>query len=790
MGADRDSGSMQEERVAEEQASAPRESPAQWRPSVRTVLGAVLSGAATYAAAWLMAVLLLVLTLSSLARSGTGEPGGLQEGLTEAVQAGGEPDTSTVLAALLVLPTQLVAMAFFGPLDLQAGFEVFGLSLSLAGTLTWVPLAVTFTAFLVAWGISWLAGRRRPPGWRRNAVLAACSGATVAVLAWLLAIVTAVDLQEEGMRIAVSAASPVLLPGAFLVVAAAVLIGAVAGNRTAPNAPAPIRHLGAALQVLALHYVLVTVLAGIALLGAAGVRFGPEVLPSALAWLPTATGYAYGLLHFAPIHTALGPDTGTRTLLDLPWWAWAAGLVVLLLATVVAALSWAARLRILPALPSLLSWTVLPGVFLLGGALVTGLTRVAGSLLGIPGVTSAEYGLVAWTCLVLAGWGLVITVLARTAAPAVLVTWPILARLPLVGARGTASGATRAGAASPRRVKLLVAAGSGAVVVLLGAVITVNLVNESVYGPDEPVQAYLDALVAGDAAGSQDVLATGIGAGRDALLGNSVYGAAGQRISSYVITGSSRTDHTATVAVELTQDGEASTLDFTLTRTGSTGLFFDEWRLDGPEPLQEVSMVVPEELQAITVNGTQVELPPGDSGRYAGLRSVSLPALPGEYTITPPAASTYLSYGEEQRVLVPADPAVTPEGVLFSSVPTSAVEAEAVARVQEVLGACISSTEPSPEGCPNRAFLFGNPDTLRGASWNLDTEPTFSLEESYQPGVYTLVSDDATATYSYERNVEFNPRRAPRWEPEEDTVRLYLRATVTVTAESIDVRVD
>ncbi|KNC17251.1 hypothetical protein AC792_15085 [Arthrobacter sp. RIT-PI-e] len=782
-----------------------------WHPSGRGILGAVVTGIIAYVAAWLMAFLVLVLTLSSLARSGTGEPGGLQEGLTEAVQAGPDPDPSTALATILVLPTQLVGMAFLGPLDVQVGFEMFGLGLALAGTLAWVPLAVTATAFLVAAGSSYLARRRRPLDPRRSTVLAACSGVTVAVLAWVATAATAVDLQEEGLSFSVSAASPVVLLGAFLVVAAGVLVGAAAARRGGSQAPAPVRWVVAVLQVLALHYVLVTVLAGIGLLVAVGVRSGPAVLPSAFAWLPTTTGSAYGLVHLAPVSTALGAETGSLTLFDLPWWGWLSALVVLLLATLVGALAWAARMRILPPVPALLSWAVLPGVFLAGGALVTALTRVSGTLLGVPGITSAEYGPVPWTCLVLSGWALVITVLARFAAPAVLATWPRLATLPVLGSGagvkgagsigiglqgagsdGAGTGTTRAGTPSPRRVKLLVAAGSTAVLVLLGAVITVNLVNESVYGPDEPVEAYLGALVAGDVTAAQEVLPSNVGEGRSALLDSAVYGAAQHRISSYTVTGSSRTDDTATVTVtvELTQDGEVSTRDLTLTRTGSTGVLFDDWRLDGPEPVNDVSIAVPQELRAVTVNGTEVELPVGDADSYTGLRSVTFPALPGEYTITPPAASTYLSYGDEQSVLVPAAPGGTPRGVLFASTPTPAVEAEATARVREVLTGCIASTEPSPRGCPNRAFLFGSPGTVRGANWVLDAEPTFTLDESYLPGVYTLLSDDAEATFSYERNVEFDPRRPARWEPEEDTVRLYLRATVTVAAESIDVRMD
>lgn len=336
---------------------------------------------------------------------------------------------------------------------------------------------------------------------------------------------------------------------------------------------------------------------------------------------------------------------------------------------------------------------------------------------------------------------------------------------------------------------MIVAGGAAGGVVLIAAVVTVNVVNQSVFGPDKPVEAYLDALVAGDAEASRRLLGRTTRDGQDVLLADAVYGAAGHRIAGYDILDISVNDDSATVVARLTQDMSTSTLEFTLTRTGSTGMFFDEWRLDGPEPVADVTMLIPEDLQGVTVNGADVALPPGDASAYAGLRSVVLPALPGEYVVSPPAPSKYLSYGAPQKITVTADRAA-PGGVLFKAAATPAVTADAAAEVTAALDRCIASTEPAPSGCPNRSFLFGDPEDIRSPRWTLVKEPTFTLEQSYEPGVYRLRSDDAEATFSYERNAEFDIGEPPRWTREEDTRRLSLGAIVTVTAERIEVEPD
>jgi hypothetical protein len=326
-------------------------------------------------------------------------------------------------------------------------------------------------------------------------------------------------------------------------------------------------------------------------------------------------------------------------------------------------------------------------------------------------------------------------------------------------------------------------------VVLIAAMVTIKLLDQTVFGPGRPVEAYLDALVAGDAEASRSILGRTPDDGQDALLANAVYGAADHRITGYELRDVSVNDDTATVTAHLTQDGSTSTLEFTLTRTGSAGVFFSEWRLDGPEPVADISMVIPEDLHTITVNGADVALPPGEAGQYPGLRSVVLPALPGEYVVPPPAPSRYLSYGTQQAVTVTAD-GVASRGVLVQPAATPAVMADAVAEVTAALDRCIASTEAAPSGCPNRSFMFGDPEDVHSPRWTLVEEPSFTLEQSYRPGVYRLWSDDARATFSYERNAEFDAGKLPRWTREEDTQRLSLGATVTVTGERIEVELD
>lgn len=111
-------------------------------------------------------------------------------------------------------------------------------------------------------------------------------------------------------------------------------------------------------------------------------------------------------------------------------------------------------------------------------------------------------------------------------------------------------------------------------------------------------------------------------------------------------------------------------------------------------------------------------------------------------------------------------------------------------RVEALLDACIASSDAAPAGCPNRSFLFGDPEDVRAPRWTLDRVPTYSLEKGYDPGVYRLTGHDAQATFSYERNIEFGRGEPARWTREEDPQPLLITATVTVSADELDVNLD
>lgn len=340
-----------------------------------------------------------------------------------------------------------------------------------------------------------------------------------------------------------------------------------------------------------------------------------------------------------------------------------------------------------------------------------------------------------------------------------------------------------------RRLRPPLIIGAALLLAVVAAVIGVALVNHTVLGPARAVEAYLDALVAGEAEKSRTLIGDGEGAPA-ILLSDAVYRSAEDRLTGYEVRDVTVLGDTATVAVELMQNGAATRYAFELTRTGRTAFVLDEWRLDGPEPLRDIRVLVDEGLGLLTVNGVGLALPPGGAARYPGLRSVTLPALPGRYVVSPPAPSAYLSYGSEQQVVVPVDPRSAPSGVLLEPAPTPAAEAEAVDRVEALLNACIASSDAAPAGCPNRSFLFGDPEDVRAPRWTLDRVPTYSLEKGYDPGVYRLTGHDAQATFSYERNIEFGRGEPARWTREEDPQPLLITATVTVSADELDVNLD
>jgi hypothetical protein len=125
----------------------------------------------------------------------------------------------------------------------------------------------------------------------------------------------------------------------------------------------------------------------------------------------------------------------------------------------------------------------------------------------------------------------------------------------------------------------LIIGGAVLVALLAGAGITYAVVA-SQRTPEATVSAFLDELVAGDAAGAQRLL-TSIPSGNPVLLQPDTYEATPDTISGYTVLDSSTDGATSTVTVEFEQAGETYTQDLSLSLVRRDLGVFDVWRVDG-----------------------------------------------------------------------------------------------------------------------------------------------------------------------------------------------------------------
>lgn len=770
-------------------------------------LTASLAALIAYGLAVAGAVLTLLLVALGLVLSAQDVQGSLDE------FAGVEtPSNVNGLLVLLALPFQLAGMALMGRLEGSFGVDLFGTQMVLDGAGWVAPLAVTAVPVLTLWFLGRRTARAQPNTTGVQAwILSGVSGLALAVAAMLFGLLFSVRIAESGITVTLTSASWSLLAGALVIGTLASRIGRHSGSRNTreavrePAMHSTIAGILAALRVFFLHYLAYTLVGGLALFIFASIRGGAAAAFSAPLWLPTLTGWLYGVGHLSSIRQSTSVGSDSLSVLDLPWWA-SLLLIVLALAGVFAAsVTWAAARNARNPREGWAAWIILPVVFLAGGLTVTLLTSaivdVRGGILSVSGTIA----LAPWTPLIMGLWGAAIEASARFVAPLVVPRLPTKIHRRLAGksagarAFETGSVADHAGQAADDAPMLdtehtplsdqakkrlqIGAVSAGAVVILaVAATVVINTLATTTYGPQAHVEKYLDALQAGNATAAVALHDPNVTSGERLLLDDRIFRAAQNRITDHEIRDVEFSGETATVTAEVTQDAKTVPLTFTLEKAERTGLFFHNWTVtDGTSwtlPIQ-----VPEGVDMVTVNGVDVELSQQPGQQAPG--AFSLPVLPGDYVLTPPEGTKYVTLGEDQTITVSADPASdVGEGALFQRSMTGAVTEDAVAQAREYLQTCAASTEAAPEGCPNRAFTFGDDEDYRNFSWSITQEPEFEVSENWD-GSLALYATEGEMTATYERNTQWQDDEPAEWEPEEDTASLYFSAAVQIDGDQL-----
>lgn len=691
----------------------------------------LIAYAATVAASFVLAVLTIIALSSSTSEGEVGDA-------SEAVEG---------LFAFVALPFQLAAMALAG----RVGFGDDELSVSLLG----LPLLLTATYVFVTLRVASRSERCTPSTTRGERALTSGAAALIAVVV-VGALTRIFALRSDGESIHALSISLVL--GTLVLTFAADFAGR---ELVAASVPASLRSWLPAVTVWLSHVALWLAVAFPVLFVLTWVQEGFRPALSLPLWWPTGGLWTYAMGHLSSVG-ALGFNT----------YAWSDNGVLVplaligsaLLAALAASVLWHLRnTRAAEELARPASWIQLPAVFAAGGLLITLLSAISvgGTILGTDG--SATVAPALWTFILLGMWGGLIEGLSRTVAPRVAGALPAKVTSRLRGA--ALSDGPSPVAPDPltpeqaRKVRRVALIGGTCVAVVVGAIVAVSVVNSMLYSPEKVAQKYLDAVAEGDVEAALESTSAPDGMS-PLLMTDEIYAAATDRPTSYSVGEATSLLGSMYIEIEA-EDGVGGDGSLTLKEGDKKFGLFDQWEVT--EGLTStISISTSSTSPSISVNGVEVEV----TEEYADYA-----VLPGTYSVDPFAGSEWVATEPstvevglgEFAMAEPAEPQ-----------PSAAFEEQVDSALAEWLGACMESTEPEPDGCPQSAYAYGD---VRNLSWELTTPPTvdYSYFDPTFPMSLSTSDGVATATYEVDESYGFGPKQ---WSKETEESSLYFGVTV------------
>jgi hypothetical protein len=89
-----------------------------------------------------------------------------------------------------------------------------------------------------------------------------------------------------------------------------------------------------------------------------------------------------------------------------------------------------------------------------------------------------------------------------------------------------------------------------------------------------------------------------------------------------------------------------------------------------------------------------------------------------------------------------------------------------------------------PQGCPFSRFAFGD---VRNVKRSITSQPDYTMQRSFD-GAWRLSGDTpGEASVTFERNASFS-KANPEWEKEADQVDFYIRGSVSVVSDKVQVK--
>ncbi|MHA7223860.1 hypothetical protein ACX80S_16310 [Arthrobacter sp. RHLT1-20] len=257
----------------------------------------------------------------------------------------------------------------------------------------------------------------------------------------------------------------------------------------------------------------------------------------------------------------------------------------------------------------------------------------------------------------------------------------------------------------------------GLMLAVAGAVVAVNVVNDSIASPQQPVREYLDALQKGEGEKALGLLRASVPQSNAAMLDGTALQTAASRISGVKYgKAEDRGGSQVMVPIDYTIDGSQLRTEFLLEKSGTEWLFFHTWAfVPAALPVLDVTVVNANEA---TLNGVPVNMPNGRNSFAAFYPGEYEAALNGEYFSAPATRAT----------LSGRDVPAAPLNLLTEA--TDGLNDAVGGKVKEFLDTCAETADKQQQLQPDCPFYHAtNNRVIDGTiDWSITEYPAVSIE--------------------------------------------------------------
>lgn len=250
-----------------------------------------------------------------------------------------------------------------------------------------------------------------------------------------------------------------------------------------------------------------------------------------------------------------------------------------------------------------------------------------------------------------------------------------------------------------------------------GGIVAINVVNNTLASPQQPVREYLAALQKGEGEKALGLLGASVPQSNAAMLDGTALQTATARISGIKYgDAEDRGNNQVMVPIEYTIDGSELRTEFLLERSGTEWLFFHNWSLvPAALPVLDVTVVNASEA---TLNGVPVNMPNG--------RNSFAVFYPGEYEAS--LAGQYFSAAPTRATVSGRDVPVAPLNLMTEA--TDGLKDAVGSKVNEFLDTCADTADKQQQLQPDCPFYHTtNNRVIDGTiDWSITEYPTISIE--------------------------------------------------------------